>query len=156
MTIKASINGQFLLPPNMELVSGIYWIKFPGHFSKPVTLSIQHCCDLESPDQASSLCFVTAKCRQEPMPYKFQKMSEKGYFSTESSYGTIQVQHFCGVGIAQQRNPEELAKEKWNKRYLAQAFYLAKDATPYQRDVHIPVIWDLELHRKVIFCALYT
>ena len=150
MKIKASINGQFLLPDNLQLISGIYWVKFKRKFSKPITLSIQHCYNLRKSEQVSSLCFVTAKCNQEHLPYNFQKMSENGTFSTESSYGTIELQHFSGVGIALPKE-EASARQNWNNRYIAQAYYLVNNtkSCAYQRDVHVPIIWDLELYRKV-------
>ena len=115
MTIRASINGQFLLPSDLELVSGIYWVSFSKRFSKPVALSVQHCCNLEDPDQVSSLCFVAAKCTQEELPYSFKKRTEKSTFSTESCYGTIELTHFSGVGIGQYRQvgltqEEEIAR----------------------------------------------
>ena len=152
MKIKVSINGQFLLPDNLQLISGIYWVKFKRKFSKPITLSIQHCYNLRKSEQSSPLCFVTAKCNHEHMPYNFQVMPEKGTFSTESSYGTVEVQHFSGVGIALQKE-EVSARENWNKLYIALAYYLNRGnktkTCTYQRDVHVAIIWDLELYRKV-------
>ena len=150
MTIRASINGQFLLPPDLELVSGIYWVSFSKHFSKPVTLSVQHCCNLEDSDQASSLCFVAAKCTQKELPYSFKKRNEKSTFSTESCYGTIELTHFSGVGIGQYKQEEEEARKNWNKRYIAQVYSIShREGNILIKTVHIPVCWDLELYRKV-------
>ena len=152
MTIRASISGQFLLPSDLELVSGIYWISFSKHFSKPVTLSVQHCCNLQDPDQVSSLCFVAAKCTQKELPYAFKKMKEKSSFSTESCYGTIELKHFSGVGIGQLKQvgftkEEEKARNKWNKRYIALVYSIIQGEK--SRLIRIPVIWDLEIYRKV-------
>ena len=48
MRIQASLSGQFKLPDDMDLVSGVYWIYFPaGVLKKPVTLELQHCAYLE-------------------------------------------------------------------------------------------------------------
>ena len=148
MTIRASINGQFLLPSDLELVSGIYWVSFSKRFSKPVTLSVQHCCNLEDPDQVSSLCFVAAKCTQEELPYDFKKMSDKSAFSTESCYGSIELTHFSGVGIGQFTQKETSARKRWNNQYRAQAYFIAdvKRSTL----IHIPVFWDLEIYQKVV------
>ena len=147
MTIRASTNGQFLLPPDLELVSGIYWVSFSEHFSKPVTLSVQHCCNLEDPDQVSSLCFVAAKCTQEELPYEFIKRNEKSTFSTESCYGTIELKQFSAFGIGQFTQKEATARSRWNKRYIAQVYAMAHREGSTLID--IPVIWDLELYRKV-------
>ena len=154
MTIRASINGQFLLPSDLELVSGIYWVSFSKRFSKPVTLSVQHCCNLEDPDQVSSLCFVAAKCTQKELPYSFKERYEKSTFSTESCYGTIELTHFSGVGVGQYRQvgltQEETARGRWNKRYLAQVYSITHmEGSRLIKTVHIPVFWDLELYRKV-------
>ena len=147
MTIRASINGQFLLPSDLELVSGIYWVSFSKRFSKPVTLSVQHCCNLEDADQVSSLCFVTTKCTQEELPYNFKKMTGSSAFSTESCYGTIELTHFCGVGIGRYTQ-EVIARVRWNKRYIAQVFSITREEG--SRLIRVPVIWDLELYRKVV------
>ena len=145
MTIRASINGQYLLPSDLELVSGIYWVSFSKRFSKPVTLSVQHCCSLEDSNQVSSLCFVAAKCTQEKLPYAFKKRTENSTFSTESCYGTIELKHFSGLGIGQLK--EETARSRWNKRYTAQVYAMARVAESTL--IHIPIIWDLQLYRQV-------
>ena len=151
MTIRASINGQYLLPSDLELVSGIYWVSFSKHFSKPVTLSVQHCCNLDT-DQVSSLCFVATKASQEELPYDFKKMTEKSTFSTKSCYGTIKMKHFCGVAIGQ----EESARQKWNKRYIVQVYSNTHlEGSKLIKNVHMPVIWDLELYRKVGIVSHY-
>ena len=92
INVKASIMGEFKLPSNFKLVSGVYWISCSERFSKPVKVSIQHCCKLE---QASSMCFVTTKCNQQEKSYTFVKMSEKSKFPIENRYATIE--HFCGI-----------------------------------------------------------
>ena len=147
MTIRASINGQFLLPSDLQLVSGIYWVSFSKQFSKPVTLGVQHCCNLEDLDQVSSLCFVAAKCTQKELPYSFKKMTEKSAFSTESCYGTIELTHFSGVGIGRFTEEEAIARERWNKHYIAQVYSTTR--IEGSRLVSVPVFWDLELYRKV-------
>jgi ankyrin repeat protein/serine/threonine protein kinase len=140
MTIQASISGQYSLPPNMELVSGIYWISFPKRFSKPVTLSIQHCCHLQHPHQISALHFVTAKCTQKQLPYQFEQLS-KGTFSTESCYGTIDLEHFSGLGVVQETKSR-------NKKYFAKMYMQKKSSNVWH--VRIPVIRDLSIHKKDI------
>ena len=151
MTIKASITGQYLLPSDLELVSGVYWVSFSKIFSKPVILSVQHCCSLEDPTQMSSLCFVTANCTQE-LPYSFKKMTGSSTFSTDSCYGTIELKHFSGVAIGQFTQREKIARGRWNKRYRAQVYFFSDshgEGNTLIKNVHIPVVWDLDLYRKV-------
>ena len=159
MTIQASLSGQYSFPPDMELVSGIYWISFPERFSKPVTLNMQHCCHIQNMEQASELHFVSAKCTQENLPYKFEpKPTSTGIFSTQSCYGAVELEHFSGVGIGQKRKRSEgksqmskRKKDQWNRTYSAQSYHLRKDNTDWL--VEIPVTKDLKLFKTVtIYC----
>ena len=75
ITIQASLSGHYHLPDHSQLVSGVYWISFPGKFSRPVTLEVQHCASLQPAHETSSLTFVTAKCSQETLPYNFRPMT---------------------------------------------------------------------------------
>ena len=80
----------------MELVSGVYWISFPAKFLKqPITLELQHCTHLEQTEQ-THLSFVTSKCNQETLSYKF-KLLPKGVFSGSSDYGTVKLDKFSGM-----------------------------------------------------------
>ena len=137
MTIRASINGQFLLPSDLELVSGIYWVSFSKHFSKPVTLSVQHCCNLEDPDQVSSLCFIAAKCSEK----KFNKFTGNSSFPTESCCGTIKLQNPSVIGIGQ------LAQTRWNGHYAAHVYTFSR--VERSRLIRVPVIRDLDIYGKV-------
>ena len=141
MNIQASLSGQYQLPDDTELVSGVYWVAFPRRFSQPVTMELQHCACLEHPDQLSSLFFITAKCNQETLPYQFQPLP-RGSFSTDSSFGAIELYHFSGVGVARR-------KRKRN-HYIAYIFYIPKTITTWQ--MHFTIIRDLELRLKVTLC----
>jgi hypothetical protein len=71
-------------------------------------------------------------------------MTENSAFSTKSCCGTIELKHFCGVAIGQE-------KTKWNKRYIAQVYsYTHEEGRKLIKNVHVPVFWDLELYRKVV------
>ena len=142
MTIQASLSGQYQLPDDTELVSGVYWLAFPRRFSQPVTLELQHC---EHPDQLSSLFFITAKCNQKTLPYQFQPLS-KGSFSTESCYGAIELYQFSAFGVAR--------RKRKRKRYIACIFYIPKAITTWQ--VHFTIILDLDLRMEVTVCCIHT
>ena len=51
MSIQASLSGQYQLPDNTELVSGIYWITSSQKISlkTPATLKLQHCACVKHP-----------------------------------------------------------------------------------------------------------
>ena len=86
------------MPSNCELVSAVYWVSSPHKFRKPVTVEIQHCASLSNDKHCSQLTFVHTKCTQKELPYIFKKRVG-GVFSRHSSYGSLSLSHFSGVGI---------------------------------------------------------
>ena len=97
--IKVSLSGQFQLPEGSDLLSPVFWISAPCKFAKPVTLEIQHCALTEDESSLSGLSFVSAKCSQRDLPYKFIQM-DGAVLTTHSPYGSIRLSHFSGIGIA--------------------------------------------------------
>ena len=165
MRIQASLSGQFRLPDDMELVSGVYWISFPAKsLVQPVTLELQHCARLESAEQ-TSLTFVTSKCNQETLPYQFEPLPG-GVFTTSSDYGAVQVNHFSGVAVSRKKRRRtqshsrkregdtdgKTAEQSVAKKYLALTYYKrARSARPTW-EMHFTVIPNLDLRMKV--CVL--
>ena len=98
INIKASLSGQFQLPEDSDLLSPVFWITATCKFTKPVTLEIQHCALTEDETVLSDLSFVSANCTQRDLPYRFKPVAG-GVFSRHSSYGSIQLDHFSGIGI---------------------------------------------------------
>ena len=91
--MRASLSGQYTLPANCELVSGIYWVYCAVKLSKHATLEVQHCST-----QGEGLSFVRAECTQEQLPYDF-RWQEGGVFSEHSSHGSIELSRFSGWAI---------------------------------------------------------
>ena len=155
MSIQASLSGHFQLPDDTELVSGVYWVAFPQRFHQPVTMKVQHCAYLEHPDQLSSLFFITARCNQETLPYQFKELPG-GVFSPDSSYGTIQLDHFSGVGVGRKKGKGKgkgrgkKGEEGEEKRYSAHTYYIPQAATTWL--MHFTIVCDLELCLKVSTC----
>ena len=98
INIRVSLSGQFQLPEDSALFSPVFWISVPCKFSKPVTLEIQHCALREDEMVLSDLSFVSAKCSQRDLPYRFRQV-DGGVFTTHSSYGSIQLSHFSGNAV---------------------------------------------------------
>ena len=152
MGIQASLSGQYQLPDDTELVSGVYWVAFPQRFSQPVTMELQHCAYLKHPDQLSSLSFFTARCNQETLPYQFKPLFG-GVFSTDSSYGAIKLSHFSGVGVGRKKGKGKgkgrgkKGEEAEEKRYSAHTYYIPQAATTWL--MHFTIVCDLELCLKV-------
>ena len=117
INIKASLSGQFKLPEDSDLLSPIFWISAPCQFLKPVTLEIQHCTLREDETVLSDLKFVSAKCSQELLPYRFRPVAG-GVFTIHSSYGSIQLTHFSGLGIA--------GRKGIPRSYCAHIYYSSK------------------------------
>ena len=144
ITIQASLCGHYHLPDNTQLVSAVYWIAFPGKFSRPVTLEVQHCAALEQSHTLSSLSFVRAKCSQETLPYNFKPI-QGGVFSASSRHGAIELSHFSGVGITSEDSEQ-------SKHYTAHTFYIPQSPTTWL--MHFIIICDLELLFRVIIIII--
>ena len=99
VNIRASFSGQFQLSENWDLLSPVFWILAPCKFTKPVTLEIQHCGLRADETVLPDLSFVSARCSQRDLPYRFEQL-DGGLFTTYSYYGSIQLKHFSGIGIA--------------------------------------------------------
>ena len=105
LNVQVSLSGPFQMPFNFKLLSAVYWISSPHKFMKPITVKIQHCATLSSNEQCSKLTFVCTKCTQKEGPYMFKELVG-GVFSPHSSYGSLSLSQFCGIGIASTPSPE--------------------------------------------------
>jgi len=101
VNIKASLTGRFQLPEDCDLLSPVFWISAPCNFQKPVTLDIQHCASRDAAS-TSDLKFISAK-RSQNLPYTFRQL-DGGVFTTDSSYGSIKLSHFCGKAVIGRRS----------------------------------------------------
>ena len=135
MSIQTSLSGHFELPDDMELLSAVYWLAFPRRFSCPVTVELQHCASLEHYHQLSSISFITTKCTQKTLPYNFIPLPG-GVFSTDSSYGKIDLIHFSGVAVGGK-----------SKEYSLRTYYIPNGPATWL--THFVVIRNLELCLKV-------
>ena len=140
--VKVSLSGQFQFPDGSDVISGIYWIFTPHVFVQPVTVEIQHCVQFSSPEDSENLTFVVAKCSQENLPYQFSTL-KGGVFSPHSSYGSIQLTHFSGVGVIQR----DKHHTRTQKSYCAKLYYVPKNIAGW--DVHFVITLNMELHISV-------
>ena len=134
LCIQASLSGDYQLPDDGVLVSGVYWLSLHPHverFSRKVTLSLQHCAS----DDDSTLSFVTAKCTQ-PVPYAFKKLS-KGSFS-DCKTAIIEVNSFSAYTIQSDRGISD---------YAFCSYYIPKQLNVY--NLHIAVTPNHELQLVV-------
>ena len=169
MRIQASLSAQFLLPNDMELVSGVYWISFPAKsLVQPVTLELQHCAHLEH-NEETYLTFVTSKCNQETLPYQFEPLPG-GVFTTTSDYGAVQLYHFSGVAVTRKKRRRtqsrsrsreqegdtdgKSAEQSVAKKYVALTYYKQARSAITTWEMHFTIIPNLDIRLKV--CQLIT
>ena len=135
--ITASLAGQYKLPDKQELVSGVFWVQPvpPCRFHPQLTVEIQHSAKITS---YTNLTFVRAVCSQESLPYTFKKLEGRGSFSAQSSYGSLELDHFSGVGVV---------GEDVERLYTASIYYLGSEL--YSREIHFVVNCDTEIHQTV-------
>ena len=137
--ITASLAGQYQLPDNVQLVSAVFWIRTDPQFrfKKKLTVEIQHCAKITS---STKLTFVRAVCSQETRPYIFKKLEGRGSFSMQSSYGSLELDHFSGLGVA---------GEDVERMYTASLYYLGSEL--HSREIHFVVNWDVKAYKTVSF-----
>ena len=135
LCIQASLSGDYQLPDDGVLVSGVYWLSlhpYVKRFHKKVTVTIQHCAS----DDDSALSFITAKCTQKTLPYIFEEI-KGGVFST-SDIGIINISHFSALGLFGRKKTF----------YAISTHYFSKEHRNHY-EAHIAVIPNLELNRQV-------
>ena len=101
LNVRVSLSGQFQLPSECELVSAVYWVSCTHKFTKPLVVEIQHCAALSRDKQCEQLTFVRTKCTQKELPYTFTELG--GVFNYLSSYGSLSLSHFSGLGVGRRR-----------------------------------------------------
>ena len=141
LCIQASLSGDYQLPDDGVLVSGVYWLSLHPHverFDKKVTISLQHCA---SDDDDSTLPFITAKCTQETLPYSFKPLPGGAFSDNES---TIQVDNFSAFSVVKLIQGIIYG----TKIYAFRVFYIRKQQ-PNEYEAHITVTQNLELCQQV-------
>ena len=141
INIRVSLSGQFQLPEGSDLLSPVFWISAPCKFTKRVTLEIQHCALTEDEAALSNLNFVFTKCSQRDLPYRFRQV-DGGVFTTSSTYGSIQLNHFSGVGVT--------GRKETPRSYCAHVYHTKKRDCEWR--FYFVIMQDLEAKNKVHFC----
>ena len=136
ITIRASLSGQYHFPHNTHLVSPVFWLQCEPDckFRFPLSLEIQHCAPLEN---SFRLFMVKAQCTQKDLPYLFKTL-HGGTFTETSSYGSIAMDLFSGIGVVQERSDEH--------RYWSNVFYMGP---PNNSNIHFTVTWHTDAHITV-------
>ena len=133
--VKVGLVGNFQLPWNTRLVSGVYWVDHPHRLAKDATIEIQHCASIMDSSQVSNVHFVTANILE--LPFKFR--IAKGQFAPNSSYGSIQFKESC-IGV--------VAEPSVPNNFIAQVFFERMD-TPNTWTVHFVIVKYLRMYTSV-------
>ena len=133
LNVRVSLSGRFQLPTNCELVSAVYWVSSPHKFTKALVVEIQHCAALSNDEQCEQLIFVRTMCTQKELPYTFKEL-EKGIFSRHSSYGSLSLLHFSGVGIVQHKVGHKVHK---SRRFRPAPIRVQPSASTYVKTIHV-------------------
>ena len=137
LSIQASITGDYQLPNDDVLVSGVYSLSLhPAmeKFHKNVSLTIQHCASSDR----SSLSFVTADSTQDTLPYIFGPL-EGGIFTDSEGHGVIEVDHFSLYGVAGEDSLD----------YSITTYYVPKKEVPDAYVAHIAVTQNTKIVMEV-------
>ena len=145
ITIRASLSGQFQLPEDSDFLSPVFWITATCKFTKRVTLEVQHCALTEDETTLSELSFVSANCSQRDLPYRFRQMTG-GVFTTHSSYGSIQLTHFSGVGIT--------GRLLTPRSYCAHLYHTMKQV--YDWRFYFVITKDLDVNNTVCYTCIFS
>ena len=97
LEVKAIIGGDFTVPCDCHMISGIYWIYCPMEFNNRVKLHLSHAAIIQSEEEVSHFKFHAAKCSSGP-PYLFKEL-EGGSFVPSSRSANIQLKQFSFFGL---------------------------------------------------------
>ena len=141
--IKASLAGEYEIPENTSLVSGVFWLRCKPQciFIKPIIVEIQHC---STKRDLSKLKIVRAFCNQKSLPYKFKPLG--GSFNADTFYGAIDMKSFSGVGVVDE-NPERLY-------YNQLIYYNNQSQQRHNVEIHIVFTWNTNTHINVSYSLL--
>ena len=145
--VKAIISGDFKVPPDCYLVSGIYQISSSEQFKKNITLHLPHAAIIKSEDEASYFRFYTADCSSGP-PYEFKEM-EGGYFRPHSNSATIDVHHFSCYTIG-------ATTIRPNQRYISHLFYKSISDSVKKWKMIFTITKDEKSFVEVSYSKLYS
>ena len=135
VTMSLNTSGEeYSFPENSELVSEVYRISVSEELPSPVTVEIQHCCQLRDSSGASALSFVRSETKCGP-PYQFEVI-RGGQFTPNTFYGKIDLTHFSDIAIVR------FFKRLLEISYVAIVY--RKQISPTKYDCHIVVIKNLD------------
>jgi hypothetical protein len=145
VSIGASIAGLYQFPENFHLVSAIFWFRCEPvcKFTKCITVEIEHCAKLEN---STKLSFMRAKCTQKRLPYTLEKIG--GHFVSDRHFGSVELNGFSGVGIAQEEiQNKHQDSSPCQREYGTRIYHHHKNVLSFRID--FVVMWNTTAHLTV-------
>ena len=137
ISLQSSLGGQYKFPENFYLVSAVHWLHCEPQYTKPVTMTIQHCAKQKN---IHRLSFATATGSQGTLPITFRQAH--GNFIGYISDGEINLDCISGrIGLAVIQEGSD------DRNYTAIPFYQRQTSSTYE--IHLVVTWSTEAHLHV-------
>ena len=101
IALQACLDGPFILPDGIVLVSPVYRIAPPCAFRQDVILTIEHFAELETLDDCNEIVFITSPTKPKIRPHKgeaywkFKILDIKPKCTPRSHRGNVYLSHFC-------------------------------------------------------------
>ena len=142
--IKGSIAGEYQLPEDTDLVSGVYWLhcKPEYEFQKSITVEVQHC---SATRDLSRLEIFRASCDQRQLPYIFKPVG--GRFDADTFYGTVEIKSFSALAIGE--------KHPSTKLYYNQVYHHDRGDPQKSHDIHITFVERTDLYISVSYSSYW-
>ena len=137
--------GQYRLPVDCELISGIYSISSSCTLCEPAVVEIQHCAAANTFEQCSQLSFVVARPTGLQEVLHSFRVVDGGEFSPCGSYGCIRTNKFSWWSTVRTLLPGRTCSVQ--RIYSAALYYIHNGINSWK--VHFVITWDLDVHNKV-------
>ena len=98
IAVVALLSGDFIFPDNSIPVSGIFAVGTSCALEKPLTINLQHCVEISTEEDTSTMTFMKAEHSRNLPPYVFEKC-EGGIFTPRAEYASLDCQSFTLIAM---------------------------------------------------------
>ena len=109
VNVTVILDGQFVLPPNSQLISGLFFITSTRVFLKEVAVYVQHSAAIRSREECSKFSFIIANGSESNIPQPYRFVEKKGTFKPDNQYGRVILEQLDSVMIIGQTAPPTTA-----------------------------------------------
>ena len=145
LTVTPVTEGDFIFPPQCQLVSSIFHVSCSLVLQKRVSLYIDHAAIIESESECSNFKVIAAKCSEGP-PYQF-KVLQHGHFTQDSSYARIDVKQFSFFGCIRRGH---------TRKVKYRAYVLYRQIQPSCWSMIFSLVKAIRMSEKVYYNNIYS